>query len=123
MDIEIARPMVPLEQCLHVPNPSVVYERAVGAVVVDERRRIEAVAARDEVALTSAERTELAQLRKQVSVDRWVPRGSVGTTAVPNRCSRRSNTSATTVTPSFRTELVAAVDKWMSVTTIRGRAR
>jgi len=38
-----------------------------GAWVGEERRRVEAVATRDDVPLTPAERTELARLRKQVA--------------------------------------------------------
>jgi transposase len=44
-----------------------VNEGLLGRWVADKRRRIEAAAARDEVPLTSAERTELARLRKQVA--------------------------------------------------------
>jgi hypothetical protein len=44
-----------------------VNEGLLGRWVADERRRIEAAAARDEVPLTPAERTELGRLRKQVA--------------------------------------------------------
>jgi FAD/FMN-containing dehydrogenase len=44
-----------------------VNEGLLGRWVADERRRVEAAAARDDVPLTPAERTELARLRKQVA--------------------------------------------------------
>jgi transposase len=44
-----------------------VNEGLLGRWVVDERRRLEAAAARDDVPLTRAERTELARLRRQVA--------------------------------------------------------
>ena len=42
-------------------------EALLGRWVADERRRVEAAAARNEEPLTIAERTELARLRKQVA--------------------------------------------------------
>ena len=44
-----------------------VNEGLLGRWVGEERRRVEAVATRDDVPLTPAERTELARLRKQVA--------------------------------------------------------
>ena len=44
-----------------------VNEGLLGRWVGEERRRVEAVATRDDVPLTPAERTELTRLRKQVA--------------------------------------------------------
>src|SRR6478672_952057 len=44
-----------------------VNEGLLGRWVADERRRVEAAAARNDEPLTPAERTELARLRKQVT--------------------------------------------------------
>src|SRR5882757_2396962 len=44
-----------------------VNEGLLGRWVADERRRVEAAAARNDEPLTPAERTELARLRKQVA--------------------------------------------------------
>src|SRR6478736_3402523 len=87
--------MVPLEGCLPVPNPPAFHDRVqgrgrssgnlfraddrrgrsrtgrerglAGRWVADERRRVEAAAARNDEPLTPAERTELTRLRKQVA--------------------------------------------------------